>query len=337
MRIAVDAMGGDHAPERIVAGAVEAAAGAGGRFEVVLVGDQPLIEERFARMLHGLPIEIVHAPQVIAMDESPAASIRRKPGASISVAMRLHREGEVDGVVSAGNTGAAMAGALLTLGRLKGVQRPAIASLLPSREGATLLLDVGANPTVTPENLLQFAVMGSLYTEHVFGVDAPRVGLVNIGEEESKGTETAVEAHGLLKESGLNFVGNIQGRDILTGGLDVAVCDGFTGNVILKFAEGITSLLTAGIKRGLSISPVAKLGAVLMSPVFREIKKDLDYEEHGGAPLLGIDGVVIISHGRSSAKAIRNAVRGASRIVTEGLNDHIKERLDEIHAAELPS
>ncbi|MFO7768583.1 MAG: phosphate acyltransferase PlsX [bacterium] len=337
MRIAVDAMGGDHAPERIVAGAVEAAAGAGGRFEVVLVGDELLITERFSHMLHGLPIEIVHAPEIIEMDEAPAAAMRRKRDASIPVAMRLHRDGEVDAVVSAGNTGAAMASALLTLGRLRGVHRPAIASLLPSEEGATLVLDVGANPAVSAENLLQFALMGSLYTEYVFDVDSPRVGLVNIGEEENKGTETAVRAHALLKASGLNFVGNVQGRDILAGGLDVAVCDGFTGNVILKFAEGIVSLLTAGVKRGLSRSPVAKLGAVLMSPVFRQLKKDLDYEEYGGAPLLGIDGVVIIGHGRSSAKAIRNAVRGASRIVAEGLNDHIKLRLDEMHAAELPS
>ena len=337
MRIAVDAMGGDHAPERIVAGAVEAAAAAGGRFEVVLVGDEPLIEERFSHMLQGLPIEIVHASETITMKESPASAMRRKPDASISVAMRLHRDGEVDAVVSAGNTGAAMASALLTLGRLKGVHRPAIAGMMPSKEGATLMLDVGANPTVTAENLLQFAVMGSLYAEHVFGVITPRVGLVNIGEEESKGTETTVQAHALLKESGLNFVGNVQGRDILIGGLDVAVCDGFTGNVILKFAEGIISLLASGIKRGLSISPVAKLGALLMSPVFSQLKKDLDYEEYGGAPLLGIDGVVIISHGRSSAKAIRNAVNGASQIVEEGLNGHIKLRLEEMHTAELPS
>jgi glycerol-3-phosphate acyltransferase PlsX len=337
IRIAVDAMGGDHAPERIVEGAVEAAATGAGRFEVVLVGDADLLHQDYERKLHGLPIRVVHAAETVAMDESPAVAIRRKKDSSIAVAMRLHRAGEVEAVVSAGNTGAAMSSALLTLGRLPGVSRPAIATVFPSEAGTTLLLDVGANPDCRPHNLLEFGIMGSLYAEHVFGIEQPRVGLVSNGEEMGKGTEAVVEGHRLLMESGLRFVGNIQGRDILKGDVNVAVCDGFTGNVLLKFAEGIVSLLTARINRGLVRSPLARVGALFMAPVFRQLKKELDYEEFGGAPLLGIDGVVIICHGGSTAKAIRNAIRVAERMVHEGLNENIKARLEKIHAADLQS
>ena len=335
MRIALDAMGGDFAPDRIVAGAVEAAASARGAYEVVLVGDEPVLRERFGKLIHGLPIEIVHADEVIAMDEAPAAALRRKRESSINVAMGLHRSGDVDAVVSAGNTGAAMGSALLTLGRLKGVSRPAIASLFPSTRGATLVLDVGANTEVTVRNLMEFAVMGSLSAERVFGISNPMVGLLSSGEESSKGTEMVVETHRKLIDSGLNFIGNVEGQDILTGAADVIVCDGFTGNIVLKFTEGITSFLTAGVKRGLSKSPFAYIGALLMTPVLDEIKKDLDYEEYGGAPLLGIDGVVIICHGGSSVRAIRNAVAIASRMADEQLNDHIKARLEEIDVADL--
>ncbi len=335
MRIALDAMGGDFAPDRIVAGAVEAAASAAGVFEVVLVGDSVVLKERFGKQIHGLPIEIAHADDVISMEEAPVVALRKKRASSIGIAMDLHRSGQVDAVVSAGNTGAAMGSALLTLGRLKGVSRPAIASLFPSTRGATLVLDVGANTEVTVSNLLQFAVMGSLVAERVFEVTEPMVGLLSIGEEGSKGTEMVVETHRKLLGSGLNFIGNVEGQDILTGAADVIVCDGFTGNIVLKFTEGITSFLTAGVKRGLSKSPLAYVGALLMTPVLDEIKKDLDYEEYGGAPLLGIDGVVSICHGGSSAKAIRNALIIASRMAEEKLNDHIKVRLDEIHAADL--
>lgn len=335
MRIAFDAMGGDHAPERNVAGAAEAAASARGEYEVVLVGDSTVLKERFGKLLRGLPVEIVHASEVVGMDEAPATALRRKRDSSISVAMELHRTGEVDAVVSAGNTGAAMASALLTLGRLPGVSRPAIASLFPSTRGASLVLDVGANTECKAENLVEFAVMGSLFAEKAFGIEEPVVGLLSIGEERSKGTDIVVEAHRQLLRSGLNFVGNVEGNDILTGDLDVVVCDGFTGNVVLKFTEGITSLLTSRLKRGLSKSPLARIGALFMSPVFKNLKKDLDYEKYGGAPLLGIQGAVIICHGGSTARALKNAVKVAGRIVGEGLNDHIKARLDEIHAADL--
>ena len=328
-------MGGDHAPERIVEGAVEAAASARGELEIVLVGDQGILEDRFHSMLYGLPIEVVHASEVVGMGESPGPAIRRKKASSIAVAMGLHGARKVDAVVSAGNTGAAMGTALLRLGRLSGVSRPAIASVFPSRSGATLVLDVGANLECQPANLVEFGVMGSLYAEHVFEVEEPTIGLLSIGEENEKGTATIVEANQLLAASDLNFIGNVEGKDILAGEANVVVCDGFTGNVILKFTEGIISLLTAGVKRGLSKSPLSKVGALLMTPVLKELKDELDYEEYGGAPLLGIEGVVIICHGGSSAKAIRNAIRVAGRIVSEGLNEHIKARLELTDAADV--
>jgi glycerol-3-phosphate acyltransferase PlsX len=337
MKIAVDAMGGDHAPERIVEGAVEAATMARDDLEVVLVGDQGILVDRFASLIHGLPVEISHAAETVAMDETPTAAVRRKRDSSIAVAMNLQHEGEVQAVVTAGNTGAAMASALVTLGRLPGVSRPAIATVLPTSDGASLLLDVGANTEVQPANLLEFGVMGSLYAEHVFQIKEPTVGLLSNGEESGKGTEVVVAANRLLSASSLNFIGNVQGRDILTGMANVVVCDGFTGNIILKFTEGIMSLLTAGLKRGLSRSPLSRVGALLMSPVFRQLRTELDYEEYGGAPLLGIDGVVVICHGGSTAKAIRNAVRVAGRMVQEGLNEHIKERMSSLHASEIQS
>ncbi len=335
MRIAVDAMGGDHAPDRNVAGAVEAAASAGGRYEVVLIGDRPLLEERFSKLIKGLPIEIVHAGEVVAMNESPLVALRSKKDSSITVAMELHGRGEVDGVVSAGNTGAAMVSALYALGRLPGVSRPAIASFFPSTVSPVLVLDVGANVECRPSNLTEFGLMGSIYVQHVLGIANPTVGLLSIGEESGKGTETVVTAHQELLNSNLNFIGNVQGGDILTADINVVVCDGFTGNTILKFSEGITSLLTASIKRGLSKSPPAKLGALLMSPVLMEVKKEISYEEYGGAPMLGIDGTLVICHGRSTVKAIRNAVEAASHMIEEGINEHIKARLDEIHAANI--
>jgi len=328
-------MGGDYAPDRIVAGAVEAAAEAAGAYEIVLVGDRTLLSDRFGTLMQGLGIEIAHASEVVGMEEAPAVALRRKRDSSISVAMELHRSGEVEAVVTAGNTGAAMASALLTLGRLAGVTRPAIGTLFPSTRGATLVLDVGANTECSARNLVEFAIMGSLCAERVFGTPEPAVGLLSIGEEPSKGTEAVVAAHDRIRTTGLNFVGNVQGQDILTGEADVIVCDGFTGNVVLKFTEGITTFLTAGLRHGLRRSPVANIGALLMSPVFADVKKKLDYEEYGGAPLLGINGAVIICHGGSTARAIKQAVKVACRMAEEGLNEHIKGRLDGMNAAEL--
>jgi len=335
MRIAVDAMGGDYAPDRIVAGAVEAAASAGGRYEVVLVGDRPLLEKRFLKLIKGLPIEFVHAGEVVAMDESPSVALRSKKDSSITVAMELHGRGDVDGVISAGSTGAAMVSALHFLGRLPGVSRPALASFFPSTVSPVLVLDVGANVECRPSNLCEFGLMGSVYVQQVMGIANPAVGLLSIGEESKKGTEVVVAAHQELLNSNLNFIGNVQGGDILTSKVDVVVCDGFTGNTILKFSEAFTSLLTAGIKRGLSKNPPAKLGALLMSPVLMDVKKEISYEEYGGAPMLGIDGTLVVCHGTSTVRAIRNAVEVASHMIEEGINEHIKARLDKIHAANI--
>lgn len=335
IRIAVDAMGGDHAPDRNVAGAVEAAASAGGRYEIVLVGDRLLLEERFSKLIKGLPIEIVHAGEVVAMDESPSVALRSKKDSSITVAMELHGRGDVDGVISAGSTGAAMVAALHILGRLPGVSRPALASFFPSVTSPVLVLDVGANVECRPSNLTEFALMGSVYVQQVMGIANPAIGLLSIGEESKKGTEVVVAAHQELLNSDLNFIGNVQGGDILTSDIDVVVCDGFTGNIILKFSEGFTSFLTAGIKRGLSKNPPAQLGALLMSPVLMDIKKEISYEEYGGAPMLGIDGTLVICHGRSTVRAIKSAVEVASNMIEEGINEHIKDRLDKIHAARI--
>ncbi len=328
MRIALDAMGGDKAPVAVVDGAIEAVVEAGGRFELVLVGRRDELEKYISES--GLPtenIEIVHAPDVIGMSESPATAIRRKRDSSISVATRLHKEGAADAVVSAGNTGAAVASSLLSLGRIPGIDRPAIAIFYPSRNGGTIVLDGGANSDNVPRHLEQFAYMGSAYAEVFLGRKNPRVGLLNIGEESSKGSELTREAHALLAASGLNFAGNVEGRDVIAGTVDVVVTDGFTGNVLLKFTESIVHFLGGLLKEGIGSSARAKIGAVFMKPVLKDMGKTLDYAEYGGMPLLGINGVTIIGHGGSSAKAIKNAVFAAERFVELGVNQSIREMI----------
>jgi glycerol-3-phosphate acyltransferase PlsX len=316
VRVAVDAMGGDNAPAVEVEGAVEAARGAGGALEVVLVGRRAAVEAELARHgASGLPVSIVDAPDAIAMEESPAAAVRRKRGASVVVAAELHKRGEVDGVVSAGNTGAFVAASLLALGKLPGVRRPAIASLFPTVKDPAIVLDVGASLDSRPADLLDFALMGDTYARHVLGRERPRVGLMNIGEEGSKGGEVVIEAHRLLSESPLRFVGNIQGRALLRGEADVVVCDGFVGNIMLKLTEGVIDLL-AGV-----------LSGDLRAGVLRALAGQLDYAEYGGAPLLGVNGVVIIAHGSSSPKAIRNAVDVAARFVDIDLDGKIVDSL----------
>jgi len=328
MKIALDAMGGDRAPVDIIDGAAEAAAAGAGRFTVVLVGGRDEIERHITEA--GLPtdhLEIVHASETIAMSESPATAIRRKRDSSISVATRLHREGAVDAVVSAGNTGASVASALLSLGRIPGIDRPTIAILYPSRNGGTIVLDGGANAECLPMHLEQFAVMGSAYAELFLGRTNPKIGLLSIGEEPSKGNDLTREAHRLLEASGLNFAGNVEGRDVISGVVDVVVTDGFVGNVLLKFAESIVSFIGTLLREGIEESVLAKTGALLMRPAFAHMKRTLDYAEYGGMPLLGVDGVMIIGHGGSSAKAIRNAVLAAERFVLNGVNRRIKEKL----------
>ncbi len=326
MRVAVDAMGGDKGPRVVVAGAIDAALARPGEIRLILVGR----EEQLRPLVGGLDaslVEIVHASESIDMHESPANAIRKKKDASISVALRLIREGRADAMVSAGNTGAVVASALLTVGRLHGVSRPAISTLWPNKRKGAVVLDVGANHECTPKNLLQFAVMGSVYSEMIVGVKNPRVGLLNIGEERSKGNELVRDSYALLEaDPRINFVGNVEGRDVFDGAADVVVCDGFVGNVILKFSESIYSFLSHLVRDEIRRGLLAKAGALLMRPAFSSVRSRLDYAEYGGAPLLGVKGVVIISHGKSSRRAIKNALLAAARSVNADVNRHIEER-----------
>lgn len=326
MKIAVDAMGGDHAPGEIVRGAVEAAREY--RQEVILVGDQ----EKISAELGGAPpgfIEILHAPEIIAMGEHPAVAVRRKKQSSIVQAVKLVQEGKAAAVVSAGSTGAAMAAALLGLGRIRGIDRPAIASILPRRVGTTVLLDAGANVDCKPHNLLQFGIMGSLYAEKILGVLMPRVGLLNVGEEETKGNELTLAAFPLLREARINFLGNVEGRDIFAGTVDVVVCDGFVGNIVLKAGEGLAAALIHMVKEEVSKSWLAKMGTAMAIPALKGFKRRVDYAEYGGAPLLGVNGVVIICHGSSTSRAIKNAIKRAREAVENRLVDAIRTSIEE--------
>lgn len=329
MKIAVDAMGGDYAPLEVVLGAIDACREYGA--EVILVGIESEIKAILDKHnISGLKIEICHASEVIAMGEHPAVAVKSKKDSSLVVANQLVKKGEAAAVYSAGSTGAAMASSLLHLGRVSGIKRPAIASPLPNfGGGVTVLLDSGANADCDPENLLQFAVMGSLYSEKVFNVAKPRVGLVSIGEEETKGNKLTLETHALLKNSKLNFIGNVEGRDALSGCCDVLVCDGFTGNVMLKMAEGLSSSLFGQIKTKMTADPLALLGGMLLKSKFREIKKQLDHTEHGGAPLLGLKGISMIGHGSSNAKAVKNAIRASINAVNGGIVERISEYVKE--------
>jgi glycerol-3-phosphate acyltransferase PlsX len=329
MKIALDAMGGDKAPVGIVEGGFEAAREASERVEVVLVGKRDVLEAHIEEARLSAPnVEIVDAPEVIGMSESPATAIRRKRASSIAVGMNLHREGKVKAFVSAGNTGAVVASSLLTLGRLPGIERPAIAINMPTETGSTVLIDGGANSDCDPHNLLQFGFMGAVYAEMLLGTATPRVALLSIGEERSKGNELTRAAHELLERSGLNFVGNVEGRDVFSGAADVVVTDGFVGNIVLKFTESIVYYINTLIREETGRHVLAKLGAGLMGPVFRGVKRKLDYAEYGGMPLLGVNGVVIISHGKSSSMAIKNAVLAAERFVAGGVNDGIRRKIE---------
>jgi glycerol-3-phosphate acyltransferase PlsX len=326
MKIAVDAMGGDRGPAVIVEGAVRAAREFGA--SVILVGDEPVVTRELRRhQTHGLQIEVHHASQVVAMDELPSLALRRKRDSSIRVAADLVRGGEASALVSAGNTGAAMAIAVVVLGVLPRVDRPAIAVVLPNLRGRTMLLDVGANVDSKPRHLLQFAIMGHVYARDILGVTAPRVGLLSIGEEEGKGNELTREAFKELEASGLRFIGNVEGRDIYNGNADVVVTDGFTGNVALKISESLADMLVALIREELTRTPLARLGGLLARPALRRFLKRVDYNELGGAPLLGINGACFICHGASPPKAITGAIRIAREWVEVKVNDHIRAAL----------
>lgn len=328
IRIAIDAMGGDHAPDSNVAGAVLAHQSYGDRVELTLLGNSNLINSHLNKLnARELPINVVHCDEVIGMAEEPAESVRRKRNSSIVAGLELQKNDEADVFISAGNTGAVMAASLLTLGRLKGVNRPAIVSLFPTEKGTSIILDVGANSDCKALNLYQFALMGASYYSTVFNTENTTVGLLSIGEEKSKGNEVTIESHKLISASELNFVGNLEGRDILKGKANVIVCDGFVGNIILKFAESIDSYLSELFKKRIRMSLFAKIGALLMNRAFKDLKKNLDYAEYGGAPLLGISGISIICHGGSSPKAIKNAVRVARSIVDNNLNKRIETRI----------
>ena len=313
--IVIDAMGGDHAPEAIVEGALIAARSRLAR--LTLVGDEARLRPLLGPTCgHDFGIEVVHASQVIGMDEAPAQALRAKKDASITVAMRMVKEGKADAVVAAGSTGAAMAAALMVLGRIPGIERPAIAVVLPTTGGPCVLLDVGANVDAKPTYLAQFALMGGIYHQAVFKAAAPRVGLFNIGEEEGKGNEQAKEAYGLIKAlPGLNFIGNVEGRDLPAGKADVVVCDGFVGNGLLKLAEGMALLLMDMMKQEIARDWRGKLGALFMKPNLRALKRRLDYAEYGGAPLLGVNGVCIIGHGSSKALGVYHTIRVARECV----------------------
>ncbi|MBX5478600.1 phosphate acyltransferase PlsX [Pyrinomonas methylaliphatogenes] len=331
VRIALDAMGGDHAPQAEIDGALAAARDLGVR--IALVGQPDKLEPELRRCgwhhQGDRGIEIVEAPEVVRMDEPAAIAVRRKKRSSLRVAIKLVAEGHADGFVTAGNTGAAMATAMMVLGTLPGVDRPALAALIPTRAGRpTLLLDVGANSDCKPTHLAQFAIMGDAYARAVLGIERPTVGLMSIGEEEVKGNELTKEAFALLRElEQINFVGNVEGRDVFTGAVDIIITDGFTGNVMLKLSEGLSEMMIALIRRELSASVITRTGAMLARPAFRRIKRQLDYAEIGGAPLLGVRGVVMIAHGSSSARAIRNAIRNARDFVLNAANEKIERNI----------
>jgi len=318
MIIALDVMGGDRVPRESVAGAVAAAKELG--MQIALVGPRNLIEDELARhapVPEGL--HIVDAAQVIGMDEAPAQAVRQKRDAGINVAMRLLKDGGAAGVVSAGNTGAVVAAALLNLGRLPGIDRPAISAFFPSTEKGVLILDVGANANCKPSYLVQFAHMGATYVERIFGVQHPRVGLLNIGEEDSKGNDLAQEVFLKLQKSNLNFIGNVEGKDIAAGIVDVVVTDGFTGNVTMKASEALLEFLFARMKTALMSKAHYRLAALVLRDALRDVRRKLDYSESGGAPLLGVNGIVIVAHGRSDAYAFRNALRTARDAASSGL------------------
>ncbi|HEU5227497.1 MAG TPA: phosphate acyltransferase PlsX [Ktedonobacteraceae bacterium] len=330
VRVALDAMGGDNAPAEIVLGAVQAAREYG--MGVYLVGREEAIRAELAKHdTSGLDLPIVHTDEVIEMDEHPANAVRRKKNASMTLALQLVRDGSALGAVSAGNSGAMMAASLFTLKRIPGVERPALGGVFPTRDSACLVIDIGANTDCKPEYLQQFALMGSIYMERIFHVASPRIGLLANGEEESKGDQLVIETHQLLKANaatlGLNFIGNIEGRDIPTGGADVVVCDGFVGNVVLKLSEGLAETLLGLVRAQMTSSLPSKLAAAVLRPGLRKVFRRLDYAEYGGVPLLGVNGAAIVSHGRSNAKAIKNALRVARQTAETGVASAIAEGL----------
>lgn len=324
MRIGVDGMGGDHAPSVVIDGVIDAAREYG--FDIFVVGPEDILRKELAKR-KNVPknINIVHASEVIAMDEPAAISVRKKRDSSISVMVNLAKEGKVDAVFSAGNTGAMVCAATLSLRLLEGVERPGIAIIFRGLSGTAMLIDVGANIAPKPNHLMQYAIMCDAYSKYILGKANPSVGLLNVGEEETKGTEFVKEAHQLLSASKLNFIGNIEGRHIFDAKVDIIICDGFIGNAVLKVSEGIAEVMVTLLKREINKSIFRQISGLMFLPVLKALKKDMDYSEYGGAPLLGVDGICIIGHGRSNAKAIKNAIRVSGEFAKYQVNQHIIE------------
>ncbi|MDR1941500.1 MAG: phosphate acyltransferase PlsX [Endomicrobium sp.] len=336
MIIALDAMGGDNAPLATVEGAVLAAKAS--KHKILLVGPEKLIAEELLKHhkkhdLTSLDIEIVNATEVIAMDEHPAKAIRQKKDSSLAVCAKLVAEGKADAFVSMGNTGAAMASSLFYLKRIDGVLRPALSTMFPTIDNLCMISDCGANADCKPENLVQFGIMASLYCKKVLGIEKPRVALASIGEEDSKGNELSLASFALLKQTDLNFIGNIEGKDIPRGKADVIVSDGFTGNLLLKFGEGIAEMMLSLIKRGFKKHPIAWVSLPFLWTAIKDLRKKVDYSDYGGVPLLGVDGVCIIGHGRSDKKAVKNAIFAGAKAAERNLINEIKEAIAKHNAA----
>jgi len=331
MRIAVDAMGGDAAPAIVVEGAVEASRQLRGH-RIILVGDEARIKHLLAQLAyHSTTIDIVHAPDAIGMHEKPVEAMRRKRRTSIAVAAELVRDGRADALVSAGNTGAAVAASWFTFGTLPGIRKAGIAAPMPTRSGGVcVVIDAGANMAPTPANLLQYALMAEVYAKIAFDVQSPTVGLLNVGEEDAKGNTLAQDSFALLRESHLNFIGNVEGGDIFEGACDIVVCDGFAGNAILKASEGLAATMLAQLHAELRKTLRRRFGAALCSSAFKAVKSRMDCSEYGGAPLLGVNGITIISHGGANARAIFNGIRVAARLADMDLNNRIINEVEAV-------
>ena len=328
MKIAVDAMGGDHGLVPIVEGAWEAVKESD--LEVILVGDEPQIKEQLGRLgCSDSRVSVHHAPQVVGMHESPASIARKKRDSSVWVATELVKQGSAGAVVSAGNTGASMVAAFFIFGVIKGVERPAIAATLPTLRGTAVMLDVGATVDCTARHIEQFALMGNEYSKHVFGKPDPRIGLLSIGQEDTKGNEVTKEALKLLKASRLNFIGNIEGRDVYSGAADVVVCDGFIGNVALKISEGVADTIKKILLKEIATSRLGRIAYLFLAGPLLRLKRRMDYAEFGGAPLLGVNGISVVCHGRSSSKAIKNAILRAKSLTASRLIDMIQQDVEE--------
>jgi glycerol-3-phosphate acyltransferase PlsX len=329
MQLVVDAMGGDLAPKAPVEGAVLYCKETKGKDQIILMGDETIIQselDRYSSKYKG-NISIIHAPDVIEMQDQPTVAIRQKKDSSMIKGITLYKDKNADAFISAGSTGAQMAASLLVLGRIEGVNRPGLGAFLPCEGGVVLLIDVGANPDCKPLNLVQYGIMGSIFIKQIYGIDNPRIALLNIGEEPNKGNDLSISTHELMVKLIPNFIGNLEGRDILRGNADVIITNGFTGNIILKLVESIFGVFGRTFKRSIGKNLFSLTGALLVRHVFRDMKRNFDYQEYGGVPLLGIDGISIICHGSSSAKAIKNAIKVAGRMSEKKVNENIHEEI----------